>query len=81
MNKKCDVCASIGHLKATNRIQIIEREEGDIILYLCKSCTKLFDELLEYNTNKKTLEQQAVGPGCSNVKPGTAEPTIWGITS
>jgi hypothetical protein len=61
MNKKCDVCKAIGYSKkATNCIEIIGGKKGNTILYLCKSCTKLFDDPL-CNTGKKTLEQQVVG--------------------
>jgi hypothetical protein len=54
--------------KATNCIEVIGGKKGSIILCLCKSCTKLFDDPL-CNTDKKTLEQrQVVGPEeCSNV--------------
>ena len=66
MNQKCNICEGVGlSRKATNCIQIIGGKNGDIILYLCISCTKLFDDPL-CNTDKKTLEQQAVEPWCSN---------------
>jgi hypothetical protein len=68
MNKKCHICEGIGcSKKATNCLQVIGGSKGDITLYLCKKCTKLFDDPLHCNDKKKTLEQQVVGPECSNV--------------
>jgi len=72
MNEKCDLCKAIGYSKkATNCIEISDRKKGSSILYLCKSCTKLFDDPL-CKMDKKALEQQVVGPECSNasyIKP------------
>ena len=66
MNEKCN-CEGFGcSKKATNCIEVIGGKKGSIILYLCKSCTKLLDDPL-CNTDKKTLEQQVVEPDCSNV--------------
>ena len=46
--------------------QVCGGEKGDITLYLCKSCAKMFDDPLKCNeSDKKTLEQ-VVGPACSN---------------
>jgi hypothetical protein len=60
------ICEGFGCLKkATNCIKVIGGKKGSIILYLCKSCAKLFDDPL-CKTEKKTLEQQVVGPECSN---------------
>jgi hypothetical protein len=46
-------------------LKLLIEKKGSSILYLCKSCTKLFDDPL-CNTDKKALEQQVVGLECSN---------------
>jgi hypothetical protein len=62
------ICEGYGcSKKATNCVNVIGGNKGSIILYLCKNCTKLFDDPLKHY-GKKTLEQQqVVGPECSNV--------------
>jgi hypothetical protein len=52
MDMNCDVCKAVGYRKkATGCIQIIGRKK-DTILYLCKSCTKLFDDPLKCNSRE-----------------------------
>jgi hypothetical protein len=73
-----NICEGFGcSKKATNCIEVIGAKKGSIILYLCDSCAKLFDDPL-CNTDKKTSEQRVVGPRCSNASL-TAKQIIRGI--
>jgi|GEM_PF-1678219 hypothetical protein len=73
MNKKCGVCKAVGYSKkATNCIEIMGGKKDSTILYLCKSCAKMFaDPLCSCkscsNSNKKGTRAIVVGPECSNV--------------
>jgi protein-arginine kinase activator protein McsA len=69
MTEKCNICEGFGCSKeAKICIQVCGGEKGDIILYLCKSCAKMFNDPLkcDSNSNKKTLEQQVERPARSN---------------
>ncbi len=44
MNKACDICKAAGYSKKAKICMEVNGARGSTILYLCKSCRKLFDD-------------------------------------
>jgi protein-arginine kinase activator protein McsA len=67
MSGKDNICEGYGCSKeARVRVQVYGGGEGDIVLYLCKNCAKMFEDPL-CDSGKKALEQaQVARPACSN---------------
>jgi hypothetical protein len=52
MNKACDICSS----KKVKICMEVIGARGSTILYLCKSCTKYFDDPLCNNNSSESLD-------------------------
>jgi hypothetical protein len=56
MNKACDICKAVGSSKKAKICMQVIGARGSAILYLCKSCTKYFDDPLCNNNSSESLD-------------------------